>query len=161
MLQIGLCSCLRDFTYHVIKRLPRAAGHGAENILGLARVAPVTASYPSGSSWSAGGESSRCLRFWERPFGLLEVNIDWYDAFWLALWRSGLVCNGWQLLYKIVAVVETQVKTDPVGLIMVKIPGVLQLQFLSKGQNIHLLASKCKLLSGLWGPPPAWLWSEP
>ena len=49
----------------------------------------------------------------------------------------------------------TQVKTDPVGLIMVKIPGIPQLQFLSKGQNIHLLASRRKLLSGLWGPPPA------
>lgn len=98
-------------------------------------------------------ESSRCLRFRERLFGLLEVDIDWYDPFWLVLWRSGLVCNGWQLLYKIVSVVGTQVKTDPVGLIMVKIPGVPQLQFLSKGQNIHLLASKCKLLSGLWGSP--------
>ena len=47
----------------------------------------------------------------------------------------------------------TQVRTDPVGLIMVKIAGVPRLQFLSKGQNIHLLASRRKLLSGLWGPP--------
>lgn len=76
MLKVGLCSCLRDFICHVIKSPPRAAGHGAENILGIARTALVSASHPSVSSRSAGGESSRCLRFRERPFGLLEVDID-------------------------------------------------------------------------------------